>query len=34
VLEALQEAATAGGMQWPDLHATLRKKGRLHLETY
>ncbi|MHC8946188.1 benzoyl-CoA 2,3-epoxidase subunit BoxA [Advenella incenata] len=34
VLEVLQEAATAGGMVWPELHATLRQKGRLHLETY
>jgi len=34
VLEVLQEVAIAGGMEWSDLHATLRKKGRLHLETY
>jgi len=34
VLEVLQEAAASGGMQWPELHATLRQKGRLHLEAY
>ncbi len=34
VLEVLQETAIAGGLDWSELHATLRQKGRLHLETY
>ncbi len=34
VLEVLQEVALAGGMDWGELHSTLRQKGRLHLETY
>lgn len=34
VLEVLQEAAASGGLDWNELHTTLRQKGRLHLETY
>ncbi len=34
VLEVLQETAVAGGLDWPELHLSLRQKGRLHLETY
>lgn len=34
VLEVLQEVAASGGMDWSELHANLRQKGRLHLETY
>lgn len=34
VLEVLQEAAASGGLDWGEMHANLRQKGRLHLETY
>jgi len=34
VLQALQAAAAARGLDWDALHAKLRQEGRLHLETY
>ena len=34
VLEVLRDAAIASGMDWPTLHAELKRDGRLHLETY
>jgi len=34
VLEALQEACTLVGMDWPALHARYVREGRFHVETY
>ena len=34
VLEVLRDTAIASGMDWPTLHAELKRDGRLHLETY
>jgi benzoyl-CoA 2,3-epoxidase subunit A len=34
VLDALHEACTAAGMDWPSLHQRLVSEGRFHVETY
>jgi len=34
VVNALRDIATASGMPWDQLHTSLRREGRLHLETY
>jgi benzoyl-CoA 2,3-dioxygenase component A len=34
VLEALEHAATAQGLEWPALRRRLKSQGRLHFETY
>ncbi|CAG2144595.1 Benzoyl-CoA oxygenase component A [Cupriavidus campinensis] len=34
VLAAFAEVRAAAGQSWPDLEATLRAEGRLHIETY
>jgi benzoyl-CoA 2,3-dioxygenase component A len=34
VLEAMRDAATAHGLDWPVLHRRLCTEGRLHFETY
>jgi benzoyl-CoA 2,3-dioxygenase component A len=34
VLEALQDICAQEGQDWPTLHATLKREGRLHFETY
>jgi benzoyl-CoA 2,3-dioxygenase component A len=34
VVLALRDVATHGGLPWEALGATLKKEGRLHLETY
>lgn len=34
VMEALRDSCTAAGMDWPELHATMVKEGRFHVETY
>jgi benzoyl-CoA 2,3-dioxygenase component A len=34
VLEAMRDAATAHGLDWPALHQRLCVEGRLHFETY
>jgi benzoyl-CoA 2,3-dioxygenase component A len=34
VLDALRDIAGANGIDWPDLHAQMKREGRLHLETY
>ena len=34
VLEALAEISQQQGLDWPTLHETLKREGRLHFETY
>jgi benzoyl-CoA 2,3-dioxygenase component A len=34
VVLALHDVATQAGLNWDQLGATLKKEGRLHLETY
>jgi benzoyl-CoA 2,3-dioxygenase component A len=34
VLDALRDIAGTNGIDWPDLHAQMKREGRLHLETY
>jgi benzoyl-CoA 2,3-dioxygenase component A len=34
VVMALRDVANNAGMNWETLGATLKKEGRLHLETY
>jgi benzoyl-CoA 2,3-dioxygenase component A len=34
VVLALHDVATHAGLNWDQLGATLKKEGRLHLETY
>jgi benzoyl-CoA oxygenase/reductase BoxA protein len=34
VLEVLRDTAVMNGMDWPELHGSLKREGRLHLETY
>ena len=34
VLDTLRDIAGANGIDWPDLHAQMKREGRLHLETY
>ena len=34
VLDALRDTAAESGIDWPDLHARMKREGRLHLETY
>ena len=34
VLEVLRDTAVMNGMDWPELHGSLKRDGRLHLETY
>jgi len=34
VLDALRDISIANGLDWPALHAELKRGGRLHLETY
>jgi benzoyl-CoA 2,3-dioxygenase component A len=34
VLEALRDACTSAGLDWPSLHQRLVDEGRFHVETY
>ncbi len=34
VLDALRDICAAEGIDWPALHATMKRDGRLHFETY
>lgn len=34
VIDALRQAAAGRGLNWENLHARLKREGRLHLETY
>lgn len=34
VLEALSDISQAQGLDWPALHETMKREGRLHFETY
>jgi len=34
VLDVLRDIAGTNGIDWPDLHAQMKREGRLHLETY
>ena len=34
VLEVLRDTAVTNGMDWAELHGSLKREGRLHLETY
>ena len=34
VISALSAAAEAGALDWPSLHADMKREGRIHFETY
>jgi benzoyl-CoA 2,3-epoxidase subunit A len=34
VIEALRDIAISAGLQWEDAAASMKREGRLHLETY